>query len=131
MIINTPISLGELLDKISILKIKKKNINDKNKLIFINEELKLLDEVLLNLNMISAMQKKIEIFLNQLVKINSKLWKIEDDIRDCERNKRFNQEFIDLARAVYLINDQRSQIKLEINNFFGSKIVEIKSYEKY
>ena len=131
MIINTPISLGELLDKISILKIKKKNINDKNKLIFINEELKLLDEVLSDLNMISAMQKKKEIFLNQLVEVNSKLWKIEDDIRDCERNKRFNQEFIDLARAVYLTNDQRSQIKLEINNFFGSKIVEIKSYEKY
>ena len=131
MIINTPISLGELLDKISILKIKKKNINDKNKLIFINDELKLLDGVLLDLNMISDKQKKIENFLNQLVEVNSKLWKIEDDIRDCERNKRFNQEFIDLARAVYLTNDQRSQIKLEINNFFGSKIVEIKSYEKY
>tara|TARA_B100001142_G_scaffold284260_1_gene297821 strand:- start:140 stop:535 length:396 start_codon:yes stop_codon:yes gene_type:complete len=131
MIINTPISLGELLDKISILKIKKKNINDKNKLIFINDELKLLDGVLLDLNMISDKKKKIENFLNQLVEVNSKLWKIEDDIRDCERNKRFNQEFIDLARAVYLTNDQRSQIKLEINNFFGSKIVEIKSYEKY
>ena len=131
MIINTPISLGELLDKISILKIKKENISDKNKLIYINEELKLLRKVLSELNMANIMQKKIESFLNQLVKVNLRLWKIEDDIRNCERNKQFNQEFIDLARAVYLTNDQRSQIKLDINNSFGSKIVEIKSYEKY
>ena len=67
----------------------------------------------------------------KLVEINSKLWKIEDDISDCERNKKFDQKFIDLARAVYFTNDKRSKIKLDINTFFGSKIVEVKSYEKY
>ena len=69
--------------------------------------------------------------MNELIKVNLELWKIEDDIRDCERNKQFDQKFIDLARAVYFTNDQRSQIKLDINNYFGSKIVEVKSYEKY
>ena len=67
----------------------------------------------------------------KLIKINSELWKIEDDIRDCERNKQFNQKFIDLARLVYFTNDKRSQIKLEINKYFGSSIIEVKSYEKY
>ena len=131
MIINTPISLGELLDKISILKIKKKNINDKNKLIFINDELKLLDGVLSDLNMISAKQKKIENFLNQLVEVNSKLWKIEDDIRDCERHKSFGENFIELARSVYFTNDKRSKIKLEINFLLNSNLVEEKSYKEY
>ena len=127
MIINTPISIGELIDKLSILEIKKKNINDTNKLIFINEELKLLEDALRK----SIKDKKIKHYLNILIEINSKLWKIEDEIRDCERNKNFDQKFIDLARAVYFTNDQRSQIKLDINNYFGSKIVEVKSYEKY
>ena len=77
------------------------------------------------------MDKKIGEYLYKLVEINSKLWKIEDDIRDCERNKQFDQKFIDLARAVYFTNDQRSRIKLEINNHFDSNIVEVKSYEKY
>ena len=70
-------------------------------------------------------------FLYKYLEINSKLWKIEDDIRDCERNKKFDQKFIELARAVYFTNDKRSKIKLEINKYFGSKIVEVKSYEKY
>ena len=127
MIINTPVSLGELMDKISILKIKKKNIQNKKKLININEELLLLEETLLK----SVNDKKADKYMNELIKINLELWKIEDDIRDCERNKQFDQKFIDLARAVYFTNDQRSQIKLDINNYFGSKIVEVKSYEKY
>lgn len=127
MIINTPISLGELIDKISILKIKKKNISDTKKLIFINKELTLLESILSE----SIDDKKISQFLYKLVKINSKLWKIEDDIRNCERNKKFDQKFVDLARAVYVTNDQRSAIKLEINNFFGSKIIEVKSYKEY
>ena len=127
MIINTPVSLGELMDKISILKIKKKNIKDKKKLIYINEELHLLELTLLK----SIDHKKVPEYLEMLININSKLWKIEDDIRDCERNKKFDQQFIDLARAVYFTNDQRSQIKLDINNYFGSKIIEVKSYEKY
>jgi hypothetical protein len=127
LIINTPISLGELIDKISILKIKKKNISDTKKLIFINKELTLLESILSE----SIDDKKISQFLYKLVKINSKLWKIEDDIRNCERNKKFDQKFVDLARAVYVTNDQRSAIKLEINNFFGSKIIEVKSYKEY
>lgn len=127
MIINTPISLGELIDKISILRIKKKKIDDKNKLIFINQELQLLEETLTN----SFKDEKIKNYLDKLIKINSKLWKIEDDIRDCERNKQFDQKFIDLARAVYFTNDQRSRIKLKINNHFDSKIVEVKFYKKY
>ena len=127
MIISTPVSLGELVDKISILKIKKQNINDKDKLIHINEEFDILEETLIK----SVDEKKIQDFMNQLMKINSELWEIEDNIRDCERNKQFDQKFIDLARSVYFTNDKRSKIKLDINNYFGSKIVEVKSYEKY
>tara|TARA_B110000438_G_C15787784_1_gene639249 strand:+ start:913 stop:1296 length:384 start_codon:yes stop_codon:yes gene_type:complete len=127
MIINTPISLGELMDKISILKIKQKNISETEKLNFINEELSFLESTLLK----SIQDKKIDIFLEELININTKLWKIEDDIRDCERNKKFDQDFVELARAVYFTNDKRSQIKLNINNYFGSKLVEVKSYEKY
>ena len=127
MIINIPVSLGELMDKISILKIKKKNISNKKKLIFINDELSLLEKILSKSNN----DNQITIYLDKLVSINSKLWKIEDDIRYCEKEKKFNQKFIDLARAVYITNDERSEIKLEINKFFGSKIVEIKSYEEY
>ena len=127
MIINTPISLGELMDKISILKIKKKNIPDEDKLNFINKELVLLEEILSK----SVDHKKISEYMDMLVKINSELWKIEDNIRDFERKNLFDQGFIDLARAVYFTNDQRSQIKLDINNYFGSTIIEVKSYEKY
>ena len=127
MIVNIPVSLGELMDKISILKIKKKNIDNKKKLIYINEELQLLEETLFK----SINNKKVKEYLKKLIKINSELWKIEDDIRDCEKNKKFDKIFIDLARAVYFTNDQRSKIKLDINNYFGSKIVEVKSYEKY
>jgi len=127
MIVNIPVSLGELMDKISILKIKKKNIFDENKLILISEELKLLEKILSK----SVKDKNIEEYLNKLVKINSELWKIEDDIRNFERKKQFDKKFIDLARSVYFTNDRRSAIKLEINNYFGSKIIEVKSYEKY
>jgi len=127
MIINTPISLGELLDKISILNIKKKNIKNENKLLLINNELNLLLSSLYK----TIKDKKIDQYLEELIKINSKLWKVEDDIRDCERNKKFDKKFVDLAREVYFTNDKRSEIKLEINNHFGSDLVEVKSYEKY
>ena len=127
IIVNAPISVGELMDKISILKIKKKNIKDEKKLSFINEELQLL---LSTLN--EAIQdNKINEFLDKLIEVNSKLWKIEDDIRLCEKNKKFDQHFIDLARAVYITNDIRADIKLAINNHFGSTLVEVKSYIKY
>jgi len=128
MIINTPISLGELIDKISILQIKQKIVLDKEKNVLINNELGLLEKTLEN----SLKNKKvIQEYLNQLLIINSKLWEIEDNLRKCERNKIFNQEFIELARSVYFNNDKRSEIKLEINKKFGSQIVEIKSYTKY
>ena len=127
MIINTPVSLGELVDKISILHIKNKNIKENEKLLLVKEELSLLQETLND----HVNSDQIKPFLDSLIEINSKLWIIEDDIRDCERDKNFDQKFIDLARSVYFTNDKRSEIKLEINKKFGSKIVEVKSYEKY
>ena len=107
IIVNAPISVGELMDKISILKIKKKNITDEKKLLFIDEELQLLSSTL---NAV-VQDNKINGFLDKLIEVNSKLWKIEDDIRYCERNKKFDQHFIDLPRAVYITNDKRSEIK--------------------
>ena len=127
MIINIPVSLGELVDKISILRIKKKNIMDKEKLILINEELFLLESILTK----TVGSKKIKKDLDDLMNINLELWKIEDEIRDCEKIKNFDQKFIDLARSVYITNDKRSKIKLQINNNFGSTLAEVKSYETY
>ena len=127
MIINTPVSLGELIDKISILHIKNINIKDEEKLKLIREELELLNQTLNK----HIKKNDIQNYLDSLIKINSKLWVIEDDIRDCERKKKFDQTFIDLARSVYFTNDKRSEVKLEINKKFGSKIIEVKSYEEY
>ena len=127
MIINTPVSLGELVDKISILHIKNINIKDNEKLKLIREELELLNQTLNK----HIKNNDIQNYLDSLIEINSKLWVIEDDIRDCERNKKFDQIFIDLARSVYFTNDKRSEVKLEINKKFGSKIIEVKSYEEY
>jgi len=127
MIINTPVSLGELVDKISILHIKNINIKDDEKLKLIREELDLLNQTLNK----HIKKNDIQNYLDSLIEINSKLWVIEDDIRDCERNKKFDQTFIDLARSVYFTNDKRSEVKLEINRKFGSKIIEVKSYEEY
>ena len=127
MIISTPVSLGELVDKISILYIKHKNIKDDEKLKLIREELKLL-----TITLDGHLKKNdIQEFLDALIKINSELWIIEDQIRDCERSKKFDEKFISLARSVYITNDKRSQIKLDINKKFGSEIVEVKSYEEY
>jgi hypothetical protein len=127
MIINTPVSLGELVDKISILHIININIKDNEKLKLIREELELLNQTLNK----HIKNNDIQNYLDSLIEINSKLWVIEDDIRDCERNKKFDQTFIDLARSVYFTNDKRSEVKLEINKKFGSKIIEVKSYEEY
>ena len=127
MIISTAVSLGELVDKLSILHIKNTNITEDNQLKLVREELKMLNSTLdshINRNQIQE-------HLDSLIEINSKLWVIEDDIRDCERNKIFDQKFIELARSVYFTNDKRSELKLDINNKFGSKIVEVKSYEEY
>ena len=124
---NVQVSIGELLDKISILIIKEKNIKDETKLSLVKNELNLLKKT------IEKFESKSDLFtyIDKLVEINTKLWNIEDQIRDCERKKTFDQNFIDLARSVYITNDQRSEIKLEINKKFDSGIVEVKSYEKY
>ncbi len=127
MIISTPISLGELVDKISILHIKNLNIKDNKKLKLIREELDILNTILDE----HIKRNDIKKYLNELININSKLWVIEDDIRECERKKIFDQSFIDLARSVYFTNDNRSRVKLDINKKFGSKIIEVKSYEDY
>ena len=127
MLIDTPISLGELVDKISILMIKQKNINDKLKILHVNKELDYL-KITLEKNI---KKEEIHNYLDQLVKINSELWKIEDDIRECERKKIFDQTFIELARSVYFTNDKRANVKSEINIKFGSELVEVKSYKKY
>ena len=127
MLINTPVSLGELLDKISILIIKEKNILDTQKQHHIKNELDFLNKTLED----SISRSQVKEYIERLIEINSKLWMIEDDIRDCERMKKFDQKFIDLARAIYFINDRRSKIKLEINKKFGSTLTEVKSYQEY
>ena len=127
MLINTPISLGELVDKISILIIKQKNITDETKLDHVKTELDFLKKTLINY----IQQEEINNYLENLININSKLWNIEDDIRECERKKLFDQTFIDLARSVYFTNDERAKVKNDINKAFGSELVEVKSYEEY
>ena len=127
MLINTPISLGELVDKISILIIKQKNITDETKLDHVKKELDFLQKTLMNY----VQQEEINNHLENLININSKLWNIEDDIRECERKKLFDQTFIDLARGVYFTNDERAKVKNDINKTFGSELVEVKSYEEY
>tara|TARA_B100000700_G_C14456911_1_gene584248 strand:- start:92 stop:475 length:384 start_codon:yes stop_codon:yes gene_type:complete len=127
MSINVQVSIGELLDKISILIIKEKNIKDETKLSLVKNELNLLKKTIEKFDSKSDLYT----YIDKLVEINTKLWNIEDQIRDCERKKTFDQNFIDLARSVYITNDQRSEIKLEINKKFDSGIVEVKSYEKY
>ena len=127
MLINTPISLGELVDKISILIIKKKNISDSIKLEHVTKELEFLQKTLKEY----ISEDKINKFIQDLININSKLWKIEDDIRECERKKIFDQTFTDLARSVYFTNDERAKVKNDINKTFGSELVEVKSYEEY
>jgi len=128
MIINTPISLGELLDKISILEIKRKKIKHKEKIFFIKKELILLKNILKKK---FSKNRAISKYLEKLIKINLKLWSIEDNLRQCEKKSKFDKKFVQLARSVYFTNDKRAKIKLEINEKFGSKIVEVKSYQKY
>ena len=122
------VSVGELLDKISILEIKQEKIKDTEKLNFINEEHSILKDQL-NSN-IKSDQKLTELF-ESLKQINAKLWVIEDDKRQCEKEKDFTDTFIKLSRDVHFLNDDRAKIKLEINNHTGSKIKEIKEYTSY
>ncbi len=120
------ISIGELVDKITILEIKKEKIVDKNKLNEIEKEL-----ISLNATMKKYIpdQKKINSFKNDLKNVNLKLWNIEDGKRLAEKNNKFDEKFIELARNVYKFNDKRAKIKLEINISLGSNIKEVKSYE--
>jgi len=122
------VSVGELLDKISILEIKQEKIKDLAKLKFINEEHSILKDQL-NIN-VKSDQKLTELF-DSLKQINAKLWVIEDDKRQCEKEKDFTDSFIKLSRDVHFLNDDRAKIKLEINNHTGSKIKEIKEYTSY
>ena len=120
------ISIGELVDKITILEIKKEKIVDKNKLNEIEKEL-----ISLNATMKKYIpdQKKINSFKNDLKNVNLKLWNIEDGKRLAEKNNKFDEKFIELARNVYKFNDKRAKIKLEIKISLGSNIKEVKSYE--
>ena len=122
------VSVGELLDKISILEIKQEKIKDPEKLKFINTEHSILKDQLNN-NLKS--DEKIEKLFQSLKDINAKLWVIEDDKRQCEKEKDFTEKFIKLSRDVHFLNDDRAKIKLEINNLTGSKIKEIKEYTSY
>ena len=122
------VSVGELLDKISILEIKKEKIKDQNKLKFINEEFKLLkDQYDKNVKP----DDKINKLFNALKEINNKLWNIENEKRLCEKNSDFGDVFIKTSRDIHFLNDERGKIKLEMNNLTGSKIKEIKEYTSY
>ena len=122
------VSIGELLDKISILEIKKEKIKDPEKLKFISNEHSILKNQLKN--NIKSDDKLNELF-QSLKEINAKLWVIEDDKRQCEKDKNFGEKFIKLSRDVHFLNDDRAKIKLEINNHTGSVIKEIKEYTSY
>ena len=122
------VSIGELLDKISILEIKLEKIKNPEKLKFISDEHSVLKEQL-EKNVKS--DDKLENLFQLLKEINAKLWVIEDDKRQCEKEKDFNEKFIKLSREVHFLNDDRAKIKLEMNNHTGSKIREIKEYTSY
>ena len=122
------VSVGELLDKISILEIKQEKIKDPENLKFIKDEYNVLKA---ELNKNIKHDDKLEGLFNSLKEINSKLWIIEDEKRMCEKNKDFGENFIKLSRDVHFLNDNRAKIKLEINNHKDSKIKEIKEYTKY
>ena len=122
------VSIGELLDKISILEIKKEKIKDPKKLKFVFTEYLILKE---QLEKNVKIEKKLEKLFQYLKDINNKLWDIEDEKRNCEKNKDFSDNFIKLSRDVHFLNDERAKIKLEINNHTGSNIKEIKEYTNY
>ena len=122
------VSVGELLDKLTILEIKQLKIKDAEKLKYINDEYSVLKD---ELNKSVKTNPKLDELFNSLKKINAKLWVIEDDKRLCEINSDFGEKFIKLSRDIHFLNDDRAKIKLEINNHTGSKIKEIKEYTKY
>jgi len=122
------VSIGELFDKISILEIKQEKIKDPEKLKYISDEHSILKNQLAK-NIKN--DEKLDKLFQSLKEINSKLWVIEDDKRQCEKEKNFGEKFIKLSRDVHFLNDDRAKIKLDINNHTGSKIKEIKEYTNY
>lgn len=125
--VSIPVSVGELIDKLSILQVKKTKISDELKLEFVNKEF----EILHNLSSVYLNDIEIESLYHQLVQINTSLWDVEDKLRVIETEKRFEGEFISLARKVYFTNDDRFRLKNEINLITSSEIREVKDYVKY
>lgn len=123
------VSNGELLDKLTILELKMSNISDDKKLINVKKEFNELNPLAKLL--FEKFKDELLIKYKELALINSQLWKIEDDIRECEKNKNFDEKFVELARAVYFTNDKRSDVKKQINILTGSGFIEEKSYEDY
>jgi len=128
MIVSVPVSWGELVDKITILEIKMTRIHDENKRENINKELLVLSKTF---DRFCSEPESIAELKAELRTVNERLWTIEDDIRRCEKDKDFSQRFIDLARAVYINNDQRAALKRKINTILQSELFEEKSYEDY
>jgi len=127
-LVSTPMSVGELLDKITILEIKSEKITDPEKLTNINYELELLNQTWQKTGMVDAKTDELK---QALKEVNLRLWKIEDDIRIFEKNKNFGDDFVQLARSVYYQNDDRAAIKKQINQATGSDLTEEKSYQSY
>jgi hypothetical protein len=125
--ISVPVSVGEMIDKLSILQVKKTKVKDEQKLEFINKEF----ELLYNFSLEYLSNTEIEIIYHQLVETNSNLWDVEDNLRIMENEKKFDEDFIRLARKVYFTNDERFRLKNEINLISNSEIREIKDYVKY
>ena len=125
--ISVPVSVGEMIDKLSILQVKKTKVKDETKLEFINKEF----ELLYNLSSSYLDNVEIESIYHELVKVNSKLWDVEDELRIFERDHKFDDEFVTLARNVYFTNDERFRLKNEINLISNSEIREVKDYVKY
>ena len=125
--VTVPVSVGEMIDKLSILQVKKIKISDEMKLEFVNKEF----EILFNLSSVYLDNLEIESLYRQLIEINSSLWDVEDKLRVLEKEKIFEGEFISLARKVYFTNDERFRLKNEINSITSSEIREVKDYVKY
>jgi hypothetical protein len=125
--VSVPVSVGEMIDKLSILQVKKNNVKDENKLVFINKEF----ELLYNFSSEYLSNLETESIYHRLVEVNSNLWEVEDKLRIMEKEQRFDEEFISLARKVYFTNDERFTLKNEINLITDSEIREIKDYVKY
>ena len=125
--ISIPVSIGEMIDKLSILQVKKNKVKDKTKLEFIDKEF----ELLYNFSSEYLNNSETELIYHQLVSVNTNLWEIEDELRVMEKEKNFGDEFVSSARKVYFTNDERFRLKNEINLITESEIREVKEYVKY